>query len=256
MLASSIPTFCIFARFSKVGDDCINSRLFLVLSNTEEEGKEEARGKGNSIQVFWPFHATPVSALIARNHGCRAILVAIQEEYGPFTEDDIVRLAPTDEEREVLTRQLIAKREEARLAKKASKSSKKSARREKFAVASAATPSSSSPPKPSTSGGVADDRKPNAAAAVAGEDVAGEEKKISKRRKRERAAEKDLAAAAAAAANGASAGPNSARLADAAAEAVKKTKEESKVYASLFGKKNVSNEHLFIATAGHRYNLG
>lgn len=109
---------------------------------------------------------------------------------------------------------------------------------------------------------MADDaRKPSAAAAKAtGEeggavaDVAGGETKKSKRRRR--AAEKDAAAAAAIAANGASAGPDSAKLADAAAEAVKKNKEGSKVYASLFGKKDVSNEHLFIATAGHRYNLG
>lgn len=213
-------------------------------------------------------YASSSTALTLTMDGCRAKLavlnlsVGCQEEYGPFTEDDIVRLAPADEEREVLTRQLIAKREEERLAKKASKASKKSARREKeksASSASAAMTSSSSNPKPS--GRVDDDgRKPGAAAAPAEEDGAGScgggggEKKRSKRRKR--AAEKDAAVAAAVAANGASAGPTSAKLADAAAEAVKKNKEDSKVYASLFGKKGVSNEHLFIATAGHRYNLG
>lgn len=78
-----------------------------------------------------------------------------------------------------------------------------------------------------------------------------ERKRKKKRRRAERAAE-----AAAGAAGGASAGPNSSRVAGAAAKAVKKNKESSAVYASLFGTKKVSNEHLFIATAGHRYNLG
>ncbi|CAN0426355.1 unnamed protein product [Pylaiella littoralis] len=199
-------------------------------------------------------------------------VAGLQEEYGPFTEDDIVGLAPTDEEREVLTRKLIAKREQARLAKK---SSKKSAKREKAAGAAAAAGSTratsssssslSSKKGAASSGGAgADDYdvdgKPGApAGGDAREDdavaaAAGGERKRSKRRRR--AAEKDAAKAAAAAANGASAGPDSARLASAAAAAVEKNKEGSKVYASLFGKKDVSNEHLFIATAGHRYNLG
>ncbi|CBJ28952.1 conserved unknown protein [Ectocarpus siliculosus] len=181
-------------------------------------------------------------------------IAGLQEEYGPFTEDDIVGLAPTDEERETRTRQLITKREKARLAKK---SSKKSARREKTAASAkaGATKSSSSPP--SAGAGVIGEQpsKPSASTGdEAQEDAAGGESK--KGKKRRRALEKEAASAAAVAANGASAGPNSARLAGAAAEAVKKNKEASKVYASLFGKKDVSNEHLFIATAGHRYNLG
>eukprot|EP00752_Nemacystus_decipiens_P013813 g12263.t1 len=188
-------------------------------------------------------------------------IAGLQEEYGPFTEDDIVRLAPTDEEREVMTRQLIATREEAKKAKMAKKASKKSARREKSA-ASAATASPGNYPSGDVAddGGDGDDRpgKPRAeeVTARAEEDGKGGQKKKTKRRKMQRAAEKDAAVAAAAAANGASAGPTSTKLANAAAEAVKKNKEDSKVYASLFGKKDVSNEHLFIATAGHRYNLG
>lgn len=79
-----------------------------------------------------------------------------------------------------------------------------------------------------------------------------------KRKKKRRRAERAAAEAAAGAGGGASAGPNSSRVAGAAAaaKAVKKNKESSAVYASLFGTKKVSNEHLFIATAGHRYNLG
>eukprot|EP00904_Undaria_pinnatifida_P011047 jgi/Undpi1/7072/HiC_scaffold_22.g09546.m1 len=180
-------------------------------------------------------------------------LAGLQAEYGPFTESDIVHLAPTDEEREIMTRQLIAKREQERVAKK---SSKKNARREKAAAsvsaAAAAATSSSSPGK---SGTKLDARKPSAVGDEGeggAEDAAGERK----RKKRKRRAEKEAAAAAVAAQGGASAGPNSSRVAGAAAEAVKKNKEGSKVYASLFGKKGVSNEHLFIATAGHRYNLG
>ncbi|CAM9868016.1 unnamed protein product [Laminaria digitata] len=192
-------------------------------------------------------------------------IAGLQAEYGPFAESDIVRLAPTDEERETMTRQLIAKREQARLKKK---SSKKSARREKAATAAAAAAATTSSSSSSSSrksantlpsaavagkgGGV----EPSAAGAGGGaegdEDAAGERK----RKKRKRRAEKEAAAAAVAAQGGASAGPNSSRVAGAAAEAVKKNKEGSKVYASLFGKKGVSNEHLFIATAGHRYNLG
>lgn len=177
-----------------------------------------------------------------------------QEEYGPFTEDDIVPLAPTDEERETLKRQLIAKRERAHLAKKASK---KSARREKAAAAAAASASSF----PSPAAGAAPDRIKPTNGVAGGEAAAdglhmegkgggdaGERKKSKKRRRAEREA--------AAAAGGASAGPDSSRVAGAAAEVVKKSKESSKVYASLFGKKDVSNENLFIATAGHRYNLG
>ncbi|CAM9112238.1 unnamed protein product, partial [Hapterophycus canaliculatus] len=187
----------------------------------------------------------------------------LQEEYGPFTEDDVVRLAPTDEEREVVKRQLISKREQARLAKKASK---KSARRGKEQAAptvavtalgagAATSPSSSSPKNSATAGGIIDaDNDVKSSAKKGDGDASSGERKKNKRRRR--AAEKDAAVAAAIAAKGASAGPNSARLAGAAAEAVKKNKEESKVYASLFGKKDVSNEHLFIATAGHRYNLG
>ncbi|CAM9132374.1 unnamed protein product [Scytosiphon promiscuus] len=186
----------------------------------------------------------------------------LQEEYGPFTEDDVVRLAPTDEEREVMKRQLIARREQARLAKK---SSKKSARREKDKAAAtvrvtaagagaSASPSSPQSTKRSAIGvAAADDAATPITTKGEGEESRGERKKNKRRR---RAAEKDAALAAAIAANGASAGPDSARLAGAAAEAVKKNKEDSKVYASLFGKKDVSNEHLFIATAGHRYNLG
>lgn len=74
-----------------------------------------------------------------------------------------------------------------------------------------------------------------------------------KRKKRVKRAEKAVAAAAA---GGASAGPDAAKAASAAAQAVQQHKEKDAVYASLFGTKNVTNEHLFIATAGHRYNLG
>lgn len=158
-----------------------------------------------------------------------------------------------------MTRQLIAKREQARLAKK---SSKKSARREKAATAAAAaTASSSSSSNLAKAGTGLDERKARSPVAGEGEgaeraqgeeDAAGERK----RKKRKRRAEKEAAAAAVAAQGGASAGPNSSRVAGAAAEAVKKNKEGSKVYASLFGKKGVTNEHLFIATAAHRYNLG
>lgn len=168
-----------------------------------------------------------------------------QEEYGPFKEDDVVRLAPTDEERETLIRQLIAKREQARLRKR---KCKRSDRRTKDAAAVAAS-SHTSPGdtlNPDTPRCEKEDTHRR-------EVDADRERKNGKKRKRK---EKAGAAAAAAAAGGASAGPDSSKVADAAAAAVQKNKEGSKVYASLFGTKNVSNEHLFIATAGHRYNLG
>ncbi|CAN0218283.1 unnamed protein product, partial [Ectocarpus sp. 13 AM-2016] len=134
-------------------------------------------------------------------------IAGLQEEYGPFTEDDIVGLAPTDEERETRTRQLIAKREKARLAKK---SSKKSARREKAAASAkaGATKPSSSPPSAGASMVGGQPSKPSASTGDdAQEDAAGGESK--KGKKRRRALEKEAASAAAVAANGASAGPNS-----------------------------------------------
>lgn len=191
-----------------------------------------------------------------------------QEEYGPFTEEDVIPLAPTDEEREVAKRALLAKRERARAAKSAKKALKKSARREKSVAAAAAAATSASTSSSSSGAlhasgsahpslgdeaneGHAERGKGKREGEVqeSAEHAARIEHKKNKRRKR---AERGAAAVT----GGASAGPDSARLAGAAAEAVQKNKESSAVYASLFGKKDVSNEHLFIATAGHRYNLG
>lgn len=171
----------------------------------------------------------------------------MQEEYGPFSGNDIIHLAPTDEEREGLRKELLAKRELARQAKHAKKLSKKNARRDR---ASTTTASSSSTPANRTS-----DKKTNGDHVKGDGDesghVSGEQRK-GKRRKRDRGESATSGAGGALSV----AGADSSRVAGAAAQAVEANKQSSAVYASLFGKKNVSNEHLFIATAGHRYNLG
>lgn len=187
---------------------------------------------------------------------------SLQEEYGPFTAEDVIPLAPTDEEREAATRALLAKRELARAAKSAKKASKKSARREKSATAAAISSSSSSrrPASGDANVSLVQDKGESEQGGKGDGEMQGAAEHAArsehKRNKKRRKAERDAAAAAAVERGGASAGPESAKLAGAAAQAVQKNKESSAVYASLFGKKNVSNEHLFIATAGHRYNLG
>lgn len=181
----------------------------------------------------------------------------------------MIPLAPTDEEREDLKKQLIKKRELARLAKEAKKSSKKSARREKAATTAAAKSASShsaGAASTSAAGGphASLHGKPSAVGDETNEKIgrsgAGEEQETAddrnERRKNKKRRRAEREAAAAAATGHTSAGPDSARVAGAAAQAVEKHKQNDAVYASLFGKKDVSNEHLFIATAGHRYNLG
>lgn len=172
-----------------------------------------------------------------------------QEEYGPFGESDIIHLAPTDEEREERRKALVASREAARKAKAARKLAKKSARRDQSstiadASSNAAQEGSRGPDMKASSDGMGGgDGKGKATEEV------GSERKKGKRRRREESGE-------AVAATPVPSGPESSRVAGAAAQAVEKSKQNSAVYASLFGKKKVSNEHLFIATAGHRYNLG
>lgn len=165
--------------------------------------------------------------------------MALQEEYGPFTEADIVRLAPTDDEREARKKDLISKREKTRLEKR----KKKTAKRDKATAAAAGEgPSLSS--------------APSKAIAVASTSPRGDGHEgamhVDKGKKRRRV---DKGGGRETSKGGDAGGKGSSEVARAAAEAVKKNKEGSKSYASLFGKKEVSNEKLFIATAGHRYNL-
>ena len=188
-----------------------------------------------------------------------------QEEYGPFTEADIIRLAPTDDEREARKKALISKREKVRLAKKA----KKSARRDKASTASAERETSSSPSlsKYGAVSSLTDAGDGKTVSGIPGQCIGksvripgSEASKSTSSRKRRKINKEALARTGAGGGTseghiGASTGQGSSGVARAAAEVVKKNKEQSKSYASLFGKKDVSNETLFIATAGHRYNL-
>lgn len=66
--------------------------------------------------------------------------VALQDEYGPFTMNDVIKIAPTDEERVVLVERMRVQRE-----REAQRKLEKKARKEKRKRAEAAASSSSSP---------------------------------------------------------------------------------------------------------------
>lgn len=173
-----------------------------------------------------------------------AVSLHVQGEYGPFSESDVIHLAPTDEEREGRRKELIKRRDLARQAKKdAKRMSKKKARGEEPSGGETGTA------KNEAKGAHKEDGDGVEAAKGGGDHKTG---------KRRRRSEKEACRGGDAGPRGSSGAtaPQSSGVAGAAAQAVEDAKQSSAVYASLFGKKEVSNEHLFIATAGHRYNLG
>lgn len=67
---------------------------------------------------------------------------ALQEEYGPFTADDVVRLVPSDEERSVLVARMQARRDREAQRKRDKQARKDKRKRERQGASAAADPAS------------------------------------------------------------------------------------------------------------------
>jgi hypothetical protein len=156
---------------------------------------------------------------------------ALQAEYGPFTEQDLVKLLPTGEE----SLEIAAKLNEQREAKEARNKEKKDKKRKHEAVEVAQESSSQS--------------------------VNNDSRKALKSESNDREVSKNNSSSNSNS-NSNSSGivtlSSSKLVAQSAAESIENAKKNSKVFKSLFrdNEKDTSSRDLFINVAGMRYNLG